>query len=212
MADVRLDFYDLDDDVLPDVCMRCGAPSVGPADEDVLVDALLGADDPLRVRIFMKRRRVPIPLCEQHKNHWVIRYLVGFGGLATVAAVVVRRHRPARQQRRPRQPRRDSLMALGLVLLTGAGVVLLAWLITMIVLAVTQINVFEITDDSIVLTNISPDFTQAYREQTRGGVPDVDDMARGHWARPAPGRRPDYDDPRRGGPPDLPPDDKYTRG
>ena len=29
----------------------------------------------------MKRRRVPIPLCEQHKNHWVIRYLVGFGGL-----------------------------------------------------------------------------------------------------------------------------------
>ena len=211
MADVRLDFYDLDDDVLPDVCMRCSAPVFGPADEDVLVDALLARMIPFGFA-FMKRRHVPIPLCERHKNHWMIRYLFGFGGLALLLVLLFGAIALLVAATTAATPRTDSLMALGLVLLTGAGVVLLAWLITMIVLAVTQINVFEITDDSIVLTNISPDFTQAYREQRQGDVPDVDDMAHGHYGMARTGRRPDYDDPRRGGPPDLPPDDKYTRG
>ena len=211
MADVRLDFYDLDDDVLPDVCMRCGAPSSARPMKTFSWMPYWARMIPFGFA-FMKRRRVPIPLCERHKNHWMIRYLFGFGGLALLLVLLFGAIALLVSSDDRGNPARDSLMALGLVLLTGAGVVLLAWLITMIVLAVTQINVFEITDDSIVLTNISPDFTQAYREQTRGGVPDVDDMARGHWARPAPGRRPDYDDPRRGGPTDLPPDDKYTRG
>ncbi len=210
MADVRLDFYDLDDDVLPDVCMRCGAPASARPMKTFSWMPYWARMIPFGIA-FMKRRRVPIPLCERHKNHWTIRYLIGFGGLAlfllllggAIALLIASDDRT--------NPARDTLMALGFILLAGAGIAFLTWLITLIVLLVTQINVFEITDDSIVLTNISPDFTRAYREQTRG-VPDVDDMARGQWARPAPGRRPDYDDPRRGGRSDLPPDDKYSRG
>ncbi len=199
MADVRLDFYDLDDDVLPDVCMKCGAPAAARPMKTFSWVPYWARMIPFGIA-FMKRRRVPIPLCERHKNHWMIRYLIGFGGLALFllllgAAIALLISSDDRTN-----PARDTLMALGFIVLTGAGIAFLTWLITLIVLLVTQINVFEITDDSIVLTNVSPDFTRAYREQTRGD-PDRDDLAGGQWVRPAPGRRPD-----------LPPDDQYRRG
>ena len=158
MADVRLDFYDLDDDVLPDVCMKCGAPAAARPMKTFSWVPYWARMIPFGIA-FMKRRRVPIPLCERHKNHWMIRYLIGFGGLALFllllgAAIALLISSDDRTN-----PARDTLMALGFIVLTGAGIAFLTWLITLIVLLVTQINVFEITDDSIVLTNVSPDFT-----------------------------------------------------
>ena len=209
MADVRLDFYDLDDDALPDVCMRCDAPAVARPVKTFMWLPYWARLIPFGVA-FMKRRRVPIPLCERHKNHWTIRYLIGFGGLGAflflqfcgISLLV------ASADGGPHGP----LEILGMTVLAVGGVVFLAWLVTMIVLGVTQINVFEITDDSIVLTNVSREFADAYREQTRRA--DVEDLARRQWARLAPGRAPDYDEPRyEPGPdrPDLPPDDKIQR-
>ncbi len=165
---------------------------------------------PFGALIYMRRRRVPIPLCEQHKNHWVIRYLVGFGGMgafmllliggAVTLGVTV-----------DSDPHGPGPVVGGLMLAAG-GLVFLAWLITLIVLAVTMISVFEITDYDITLKNVSWEFADAYRAQARGpAVPDVEDMAGRQWARPPEGRPADPNDPRRGRRPDLPPDDKYTR-
>ncbi len=216
MADVRLDFYDLDAEALPDVCMKCAAPPAARKYKTFSWVPYWARFVPFGYIIFMKRRRVPIPLCEQHKNHWVIRYLVGFGGLglflllligsAVVMGVTV--------DADPNGP--GPIIGIGLTVLAATGVVFLAWLITLIVLAVTMINVFEITDYDITLKNVSWEFAEAYRQQTRGpAVPNVEDVAGRQWARPAEGRPADHDDPRRGRRPDrsdLPPDDKYTRG
>src|SRR5437763_9160897 len=83
MADVRLDFYDLDADALPDVCMKCGAPSTVRPVRTFSWMPYWARFMPWMIGMaFMKRRRVPVPLCEQHKGHWTIRYLIVFGGLA----------------------------------------------------------------------------------------------------------------------------------
>src|SRR5438105_7275949 len=92
MADVRLDFYDLDDDALPDLCMSCGARAAVRPIKTFSWMPYWARFMPYWIGLaFMKRRRVPIPLCEQHKNHWTIRYLIGFGGLAVVVLLFVGR-------------------------------------------------------------------------------------------------------------------------
>ena len=196
MADVRLDFYDLDDEAVPDVCMKCGAPSTVRPIKTFSWMPYWARFMPYWIGLaFMKRRRVPVPLCEQHKNHWTIRYLIGFGGLALVVLLFIGGGVLLS----------NDMEAFGGVVMVGAVVFLLAWLITLIVLSVTQINVYEITDDTITLKNVSPDFVRAYREMVRGDVdPDVERAARQQWAKPSGG-------PRRPQPPDLPPDDKYRR-
>jgi len=210
VADVRLDFYDLDAEALPDVCMKCGAPPVVRPMKTFAWVPYWARAIPFGQLIFMKRRRVPIPLCEQHKNHWTIRYLVGFGGLALFLLLCIGGG-VVMGVSMDSDPGGPGAVLGGLMLAVG-GVVFLAWLITLIVLGVTMINVYEITDDDITLKNVSLEFADAYRAQVRGAAPpDVDDMARRGWARPGPGRGPDYDDPRRGRRPDQPPDEKYTR-
>jgi hypothetical protein len=208
MADVRLDFYDLDAEALPDVCMKCGAPAVArPMKTFSWMPVWARMMPPIIAMFFVKRRRVPMPMCEQHKNYWTVRYLIGFGGLGLflllliggIFLLAVDEH--------------GAGGVLGLLCLAASGLVFLALLVALIVLSVGQIGVFEITDDSIVLKNIHPDFKQAYREMTRGDfAPDVEDVARRRWG----GREAEYDEPprRRRAPelPDLPPDDKYRRG
>ena len=213
MADVRLDFYDLDAEELPDVCMRCGAPATVRPLKTFSWMPYWARFMPWMIGMaFMKRRRVPIPLCEQHKNHWTIRYLVGFGGLALCVLPLILGGIlfGSNVDDDPHGP----LTMLGGVMMACGGLLFLPWLITLIVLAVMQINVVEITDDAIVLKNISPEFVQAYREQTRGGfAPEAERTAREQFGRPA-GRSPrEYDEPRRRSrDDDYPPDDKYRRG
>ena len=196
MADVRLDFYDLDAEAVPDVCMRCGAPSSVRPMKTFSWMPYWARFMPYGAGLaFMKRRRVPVPLCDRHKNHWVMRYVVIFGGLAAFLLLFLLGG------------------VLGLLCLAAAGLVFVALLVALIVFSIGQIGSFEITDDSIVLKNVSPEFTRAYREMTRGDfAPDVEDVARRRWG----GREADYDEPpRRRRPPgarDLPPEDKFRRG
>ncbi len=109
MADVRLDFYDLDADALPDVCMRCGAAAVArPVKQFSWMPYWARFVPPIIGVWFVKRRRVPVPLCERHKGHWTIRYLVGIGGILRVGRDLgLRRRRPSRLQRGQR-PRRAA--------------------------------------------------------------------------------------------------------
>jgi len=203
MADVRLDFYDLDDEALPDVCMKCGADSTVRPMKTFSWMPYWARFMPYGVGLaFMKRRRVPVPLCDRHKSHWVMRYIVIFGGLAAFLLLFILGGVMAAASDGPGG---DPLKILAILMFVVGGILFLAWLVTAIVLGVTQINVFEITDDTITLRNVSPEFVRAYREMVRNDVdPDMERAAREQWAKPAGGAR-------RRQPPDLPPDDKYRR-
>jgi hypothetical protein len=207
MADVRLDFYDLDAEVLPDICMQCGAPAtVRPNKTFTWLPDWAGFLGIIGTA-FMKRRRAPTPLCDRHKNHWTIRYIVRVGGMGLFfllllggALVMV-------------VSDGEGVGALfGEWLLAGAGLTFVVWLIPAIILNFTAIKVVEITDDAIVLKNVSAEFAQTYREQTAGGfAPEVERIAREPFGQPGSRRPREDDEPRRGKRDDYPPDDKVRR-
>jgi hypothetical protein len=204
MADVRLEFYDLDAEELPDVCMRCGQPStVRPMKQFSWMPYWARVVPPIISVWFVKRRRAPIPLCDQHKNHWLIPRLIGYGGAGVLLLLVVVGAMMVAVDAGNNPGGAPPLISL--LLMSLAGVLLIAWLITMIVLAVTRINAVEITDDTITLKNVHSDFTRAYREMTRGNIsPEVEEIVREKWGKSSGRRAPENDD--------DPPDDKYRRG
>ena len=90
------------------------------------------------------------------------------------------------------------------VVLAGAG--FLGWLVTGVILSLTQIRAAEITDYTITLKNAHYDFVRAYHEMQRGYDPrPVDRLAREQFGR-------DYGPPRGRGPGGGPPDDAFERG
>lgn len=168
MAAVRLSFHDLDTGALPNACMRCGGPAtVRPVKTFSWMPVWARWLPPIRAVLFVKERRVPVPLFDAHKRHWTIRYLIGFAGLALVAVPVVCAL---------------LLFAAGMddsqgpytvlgerVLAWGGGLTLIAWLALVMALRFTAIRAAEITEDAIVLKDVSPEFVRAYREQAHGG-------------------------------------------
>jgi hypothetical protein len=212
MADVRLDFDDLDADELPDVCMRCGEPStVRPTKSFSWMPTWARFVPPIVGIWFIKRRRVPIPLCDQHKHHWTLRYAVAIGGvvvlLGLLAAGLILL---ALSEGRP--PNR-IMEFLAILMLTFDGLLFVAWLITIIVLLVSMIGAVEITDDTIILKNVHADFRRAYREMTRGHItPDLDEIVREKWQQSSNRKRREPEAPRRSRRDDSPSNDKYRRG
>jgi hypothetical protein len=172
MASVRLDFYDLDDDALPDVCMKCGAPAVTRNQKTfswhpswALVLLLLGLlPYVIAALILTKRRRVSIPFCETHKNHWLWRVLFALGSLAVPLLLFA------------------AGVAADSAGLAVAGVLsAIVWLIAVAVVFNTAINVVEITDDSIKLRNVGGEFVRAYEEMDRGHSRQYGEGGRGEW-------------------------------
>jgi hypothetical protein len=166
MAEVRLDFFDLDEDDLPDVCMKCGAPATARPVRTFGWVPPSARFLPVVMRLaFMKSRRAPVPLCEQHKHHWTIRVVFGLAGLALIlppllcGGVLI----AVNIDRDPHGP----LTVLGIVVMVCAGLAFLAWITALVVLKLTEIGAAEITDEELVLKNVSPAFAQAYREQAR---------------------------------------------
>jgi uncharacterized membrane protein len=195
MADVRLDFEDLDRDELPDLCMKCAAPAT------VRTGKTFSWTPPwarfmggLMAMAFMKRRSVNIPLCEEHKNHWVWRHLVTWLSLAAVVLLFI-----------GGGVLMNANKTFGGFVIVAAVIGLIAWLVTVIVVWATAINTSEITDYTITLRNVHNDWVRAYHQPDRGFGRDVDEAARARFGRP--GGRPPGRGPRRG-----PPDDAYERG
>jgi hypothetical protein len=196
MASVRLDFEDVDDDALPDLCMKCAAPATirvrrtfawTPSWVIVLI-VCVTLPGIIVALVLTKRKRVTVPLCEQHKNHWSWRLWVGLIGFGVVllpfaAGFVSNSLGPSAGDVTP-------------WLFLSAFFAFLVWLIFMLVLQAGVIRPAEIGDYTITLQNVSRGFADAYRDERRGYPPARygDD-----FRRPAPGR----DRPRR---PDLPPD------
>ncbi len=184
MATVRLGRYEVTERLLPLACLRCGTEATVHKQKTfswhppwVTILILAGLLPLIWLRlgdvpwvtililagllpyaivaiILTKRMTVHAPLCEQHRHHWLwrTRYvtlgLLWFLGLA-IAGI--------------------GLLAskgdiAGFVCL-GTAVAGLLWLISAAIIQHLAIRPTEITERSISLTNVSPHFIEALREE-----------------------------------------------
>jgi hypothetical protein len=195
MARIRLYDYEVDDQLLPNVCMQCGADAdvekrkkfswYPPWVVIIMVAALLpGA---IVAMILTKRMTVDVPLCNEHKNHWLWRTAATWIGLGICGLLGLIVFIFLVNQR----PRSQGEQLAGFLCL-GVVVVGLVWLIVVAILHHTSIHPVEITDRDITLTNVSSGFIDALRdERSRHRHEDEDDYPRSRRR----GRRSsDYDD------------------
>jgi len=203
MAQVQLYFDDLDDDALPDVCMKCGAPAVAHKLKTfawhppwVIVLMLFGLLPYVLVALVLtKRRKVNIPFCEAHENHWRWRLLFTLGSFAVPVLLIIGAIAAAS----------SGANDLSGILLICGFIGLPVWLIAVAVVYATAISVANITDDHITLRNVGREFVLAYKESGR------DDF--GRYGRHERGRR-EEDRDARVRPPGAPrpPNDVYEKG
>jgi len=165
---------------LPAVCMRCSAPAALTRNHTfachpkwvdfcllgLLAGLLCGALVLLVALVWViialattVRMRVPVPLCEKHRNHfaWRLGYLYAgagtFGaiGLSALAYVII--------QGIKKDGEVSELMLGFLCVLPG--VVGVGWLMSALVIQYGTIKAIEITDSRITLSRVSPDFRSA---------------------------------------------------
>jgi hypothetical protein len=171
MADIRLGRYEVEHYDPPSVCIRCGAPSVVCKDHRfqwsppwVYILLLLGVlPYAIAASATMKRMTVSVPLCDRHKWHWGGRTAVVLLGLLAFILFMI------------------AAIAFGAELDLHPGVVFVpvivlffAWIISAVFLATTTIRPREITDKSITLSGVSPDYIAALNEARRGEEDDDD--------------------------------------
>ena len=169
MATVKLYRGEVKQDRLPKVCMRCGAPadqqkykrfSWYPGWVNILF--LVGLLPWVIVALVLtKRMAVYAPMCSRHRNHWLVRSLIVVGGLvlvlgAAVAAVVLM----ASADRRA-GPDSDSIGGYACVGTLGA---LLLLIVVAVIVQTTTIRPSEITDRTITLVGVAPEFKKALEE------------------------------------------------
>lgn len=187
MASVRLAAYDGEVDDLPEVCMRCGAPSslrknkkFSWAPPWVGVLLLAGLIPYLIVAsIVTKKCRVAVPLCEQHKNHWLMRQLlvflslaalIVFGVLASVLAGVLSEERHGSGEN-----------PLFLFVCVGWLGLMVGWIILAAIVQSTTIRPGEITETRIKLVSVSQEFADACEEERPLSRAKLDRAARERW-------------------------------
>lgn len=185
MAQVKLYRDELDD--LPDVCARSGESPTRPVRKTfnwhppwVFLLLPLGVFPYFLVAFLLtKRMSVPLPLCDRHVNHWLLRNSLiygGFLGIVLLAAVGVMLLDDGRDGPPP-----------GALLCNSCLLCLVAWIVMRFVLKTTAIRPVEITDESITLIRVSRKFVEAVRErQTNAGENEKRCRALERWQRDAP--------------------------
>jgi hypothetical protein len=159
MATVRLGRYELEEYDLPRVCMSCGARASHYKSKKFtwyppwawIALGWIGA------MMFMKRVTMDVPLCEKHRWHWVWPPLVTIVGLLGIFVLLFAGVGLA-----------EAVKIDPPVVFIPVGVLFLAWLIVAIYLSSKAIRATEITDKSITLRGVSPDFIEALNDVRRG--------------------------------------------
>lgn len=193
MATVRLRRYEVEDELLPPVCLKCGDNadvkrrkkfSWYPSWVNILILAGL-IPFAIVAMILTKYMTIQAPVCHAHKGHWTWRSLFIWLGLlgciilgfAAIAALVAL-DRPGGQ--------RGMANQLAPFVCLGSLGVFVVWLIAAAIVQQTGIRPTEITDRDITLTNVSADFVDALRDERERRDDDYDDRYR---RRPRPRRR-----------------------
>jgi hypothetical protein len=181
MAQVTLDWRELREDLFPQLCICCGAPASErihrtfrwlPWWKPVVAVPLGVLLVPLGLiplfgraiyRDLLTRLAKPqemnmrVPVCEEHRNHWLRRAILNWAGLgvlllALVAGLVWLRSLPA-------------WYWMGL----EAGLV--GWVTACLLAHRTMTRVVKITGTSLVLTNVSPEFVDRLEEARKSALP-----------------------------------------
>ncbi len=168
MATVRLSRVEVEDDSLPSVCMKCGEDATVHKYKTfawhpswAILFIFLGlVPYAVAALLLTKRMTIQAPLCAQHRGHWAVRGWItwgGFGLLCLLGGMVF-----AFLIANDKRPGGEPLMGLACL----GGVLLgLIWLIVIAILQHTGIRPQEITDRSIILTNVSEEFEEALWDQ-----------------------------------------------
>ena len=200
MATVQLDRRGWEDGDLPDVCMQCGGDTTYRVRQTfvwqptwviftIFVHVLLFIIISLVVR---KKRNALVPMCNEHRNHWRKRTFRLWSSFASAIVVgglgiaAVNTFGPD-----------DPIAAIcGVVVFT-----LFAWIVGVVVIQWGTIRPTEITDRSLGLKNVSPEFVDAYEhfldeeESRHRQKVRLDDEARRLWNEPPKRREYTEDDP-----------------
>jgi hypothetical protein len=112
--------------------------------------------------VLTKKARVVMPFCDAHKKYWFNHTLLVWGsfgaivllgiGLIVLMAIL---------EQAGRGLRGDGLGAYACLAMLG---LLLVWLVVIAILGQFTIRPVEITDRSITLTRVSPEFVDAFHE------------------------------------------------
>ena len=147
MANVVLDEVDWRDGRLPDVCMQCG----GHAPDRVKKTFVW---QPFATFPSQTRRVALVPMCKAHRNHWLIRTLVSWG-VVVPTFVIVGLITRAMSHLDDDSRWADAVYAALFFAMMGSLVLglLIQWY---------TIRPTDISDRSLELTNVSPEFVEAY--------------------------------------------------
>jgi hypothetical protein len=210
MATIRLGRHTSREEDLPDVCLKCGAPTTLRVKKKfswyplwVYVFLLIPLLFIIVAAIMTWRRTVSAPLCAEHRRHWFWRNVIIFLGIVGVLGLLI-----APFAVLPNAGRGQGAL-VGLVVLTGVPLGLVGWVGMTIWLRLTAIRPTEITDHSITLAGVAEEFVRVYEEEWLPD-PDLLDRAVGErWGgEDRPGRREERFEARdeseeRGNPPDT---------
>jgi hypothetical protein len=194
MATVQIGRREAEDDDLPDVCMKCGAPATARVSrtfswypEWVWITILAGLLIFVILAIILtKRMRVQVPFCDLHKKHWFNRNLAIWGTFGILALLMVLAIGVAVAMADPSD---QGNPVLG-VFCIGGLLCLVPWLTVVAIAHYSMIRPSEITDRSIRLTKVSDYFVDAvedYRYERRRAREDDDEDYRRKF-RPRRGR------------------------
>jgi hypothetical protein len=181
MPTVQLDRRSYKGDV-PDVCMRCGAPApervkqtfswvAGWVHFIILISPLIWL---ILVLVLRKVCHARLPMCEQHKNHWLRRKIVVYGSLlfGIALAILVAFATSAAQ---------PSSDLEGLVCVFPF-VIFLIWVIVAAVIMNTAIRASKITEgETLHLTNVCREFVDAYEDLLDREDSFLDKVVRERW-------------------------------
>jgi hypothetical protein len=164
MATIKLGRYEVERRDLPNLCMRCAAPATTRRDRTfawyppwvlifILVALLVAV---ILAAVLTKRMRVSVPLCDQHRNHWLNRSLfIGLGFLLVVALAIGAGVLSANVNS-------DAVIGITWLLVALAFI---GWLLGLVVAQSTAIRPTEITDRSITLTGVAQEFADTVMDE-----------------------------------------------
>jgi hypothetical protein len=174
MAVVRIEDPEGERFPLPEVCVRCGAAATTWKDRKftwhppwVWILLLLGVLPFVIVALILtKRMRFRVPLCDSHRYHWGGRTLIVLGAFAGLILLeIVSKEAP--------KAVRDVWSPVFFFLI-------FCWVVLAVVLSATTVRPAEITDYTITLKGVSPEFADAVRDERRLAW-DIEDETERYW-------------------------------
>ena len=178
MPVVRLSRFEVRRNLLPPVCVVCGAPAVVHRDKTfswfpgwvwviLSLSCVVGAAllaGLILMFVLKKSMRVRVPACAEHEGHWRRRTaFVATGWFLTLTACAALFVFLGVQ---PEQRQKELIVPV----CGSAAITFAAWLVTLVVVANRGVRAVEITDRSITLADVHERFDwalEADRERDR---------------------------------------------